>query len=64
MRYKVLNYQKSFWTQIFAYRNDGEYSIDNMAAESAIRPITVQRKDSRFFGNMKEIQNLQSIIPL
>lgn len=24
---KILNYLKSFWTQIFAYRNDGEYSI-------------------------------------
>ena len=40
---KALNYLKTFWNQIFAYRNDGEYSIDNMAAERAIRPITVQR---------------------
>ena len=24
---KVLNYLKTFWNQIFAYRNDGEYSI-------------------------------------
>ena len=30
---KALNYLKNFWNQIFAYRNDGEYSIDNMAAE-------------------------------
>ena len=26
---RALNYLKSFWKQIFAYRNDGEYSIDN-----------------------------------
>ena len=54
---KVLNYLKNFWNQIFAYRNDGEYSIDNMAAERAIRPITVQRKNSLFFGSVKGIQN-------
>ena len=54
---KVLNYLKTFWNQIFAYRNDGEYSIDNMAAERAIRPITVQRKNSLFFGSVKGIQN-------
>ena len=43
---KALNYLKNFWNQIFAYRNNGEYSIDNMAAERAMRPITVQRKSS------------------
>ena len=54
---KALKYLKNFWNQIFAYRNDGEYSIDNMAAERAIRPITVQRKNSLFFGSVKGIQN-------
>lgn len=54
---KALNYLKNFWSQIFAYRNDGEYSIDNMAAERAIRPVTVQRKNSLFFGSVKGIQN-------
>ena len=24
---KILNYLKNFWNQIFAYRDDGEYSI-------------------------------------
>ena len=62
---KALNYLKNFWNQIFAYRNDGEYSIDNMAAERAIRPVTVQRKDSLFFGSVKGINRTpQSIIPL
>ena len=40
---KALNYLKNFLNQIFAYKNDGKYSIDNMAAERTIRPITVQR---------------------
>ena len=61
---KTLNYLKNFWNQIFAYRNDGEYSIDYMAAERAIRPITVQRKNSLFFGSVKGIQNSAIIIPL
>ena len=56
-RSELMSNLKSFWTQIFAYRNDGEYSIDNMAAKRAIRPITVQRKNSLFFGSVKGIQN-------
>lgn len=54
---KALNYLKNFWNQIFAYRNDGEYSIDNLPAERALRPVTVQRKNSLFFGSVKGIQN-------
>ena len=54
---KALNYLKTFWNQIFAYRNDGEYSIDNLPAERALRPVTVQRKNSLFFGSVKGIQN-------
>lgn len=42
------NYLHKFWKQVFAYRNDGEYSIDNLAAERAIRPQTIQRKGSLF----------------
>ncbi len=48
---KALNYLRKYWKQLFAYRNDGEYTIDNMAAERAIRPMTVQRKNSLFFGS-------------
>ena len=54
---KALNYLKTFWNQIFAYRNDGEYSIDNLPAKRALRPVTVQRKNSLFFGSVKGIQN-------
>ena len=41
--WRALNYFYNFWDQIFAYRNDGEYSIDNMSVERAIRPLTVYR---------------------
>ena len=47
---RALNYLHTFWAQILAYRNDGEYSIDNMAAERAIRPTacsSVVSKESR-----------------
>ena len=29
--WRALNYFYNFWDRVFAYRNDGEYSIDNMA---------------------------------
>lgn len=54
---KALNYLHTFWKQLFAYRNNGEYNIDNTAAERAIRPITVQRKNSMFFRSTKGVQN-------
>lgn len=50
---QALNYLHKFWKQVFAYRNDGEYSIDNLAAERAIRPQTIQRKGSLFLGSVQ-----------
>ena len=29
---KAINYMNTFWTQLFAYLNDGSYSIDNSIA--------------------------------
>ena len=55
--WRALNYFYNFWDRIFAYRNDGEYSIDNMAVERAIRPLTVQRKNSLFFCSPKGAKN-------
>ena len=55
--WKALNYFYNFWDQIFAYRHDGEYSIDNMAVERAIRPLTVQRKNGLFFCSPKGAKN-------
>ena len=55
--WRALNYFYNFWDQIFAYRHDGEYSIDNMAVERAIRPLTVQRKNGLFFCSPKGAKN-------
>lgn len=49
MRCKALNYLQSFWTQIFTYKNDREYSIYNLPAERMLNPVTV-------------LQNMQIII--
>ena len=31
---RALNYLHTFWKQLFAYRNDGEYMIDNLVARA------------------------------
>lgn len=46
---KAVNYMHTFWEQLFRYRNDGNYTIDNSLAERSIRPMTVERKNSLFF---------------
>ncbi|KXT51160.1 IS66 family transposase [Bacteroides intestinalis] len=48
---KAINYMNTFWTQLFAYLNDGSYSIDNSIAERFIRPLASERKNSLFFGS-------------
>lgn len=48
---KALNYLDTFWTNIFAYTQDGSYPIDNNAAERAVRPLTTQRNSMLHFGS-------------
>ena len=55
--WRALNFFYNFWDRIFAYRNDGEYSIDNMAVERALRPLTVQRKNGLFFCSTRGARN-------
>ena len=55
---KAVNYLQSFWKQLMAWRNDGNYSIDNNLAERSIRPLTVQRKNSMMFGSEKALAGL------
>ena len=47
---KALSYLNSFWTQLFAYTNDGCYTIDNSIAERFIRPLSGERKNSCSLG--------------
>ncbi len=51
MMRKALNYLHNYWRQLFAYRQDGRYTIDNNIAERNIRPLTVERKNSLFNGS-------------
>lgn len=57
MMWRALNYLYKFWDNIFAYRKDGNYTIDNLAAERAIRPITVQRKNNLFYCSTAGAKN-------
>ena len=54
---RALNYLRTFWEQIFSFRNNGKYSINNSIAERVIRFIVLQRNGSMFFGSVKEISN-------
>lgn len=50
---RAVVYFDHFWTQVFRYRHDGEYTIDNNLAERFIRPLANERKNSLFFGSHK-----------
>lgn len=50
---KAVSYMDDFWTQLFAYRKDGRYSIDNTLAERFMRPLAGERKNSLFYGSGK-----------
>ena len=48
---KALHYMLNGWDELLNYRKDGRYSIDNLVAERAIRPFTVNRKNSLFYSS-------------
>ena len=50
---KAVSYLDHFWNQVFLYRKDGDYTIDNSLAERCIRPLANERKNSLFFGSDK-----------
>lgn len=45
---EALTYLHNQWERLTAYLNDGRYPIDNNAAERAIRPFTIGRKNWMF----------------
>ncbi len=54
--YKALNYMLNGWDDLQRYRGCGDYSIDNSAAERAVRPVTVNRKNSLFHSSEKGME--------
>ena len=62
---KALKYLNNQWHKLIKYINDGNYPIDNNAAENAIRPFVIGRKNWLFANTPKGARasaNLYSII--
>ena len=51
MTHDALKYMINGWEDLIRYREDGNYDRDNLAAERAIRPFTVHRKNAVSFGS-------------
>jgi len=48
---KAINYARKQWDSLTLYLNDGRVEIDNNAAERAIRPLALGRKNHLFAGS-------------
>ena len=48
---EAVTYARNQWTALNAYVTDGRLSIDNNAAERAVKPYAIGRKNWLFFGN-------------
>jgi transposase len=62
---KALNYLNNEWDKLIRYLDDGRVEIDNNAAENAIRPFVVGRKNWLFSDSVKGVKasaNLYSLI--
>lgn len=56
MTQDAMKYMKNGWKDLIRYRDDGNYDIDNLVAERAIRPFTVHRKNAQSFGSEEGVQ--------
>lgn len=52
----ALNYMLNGWNELQNYRKDGRFTIDNLPAERAIRPLTVKRKQSLHHSSEEGMQ--------
>lgn len=62
---KALHYLHEQWPRLIRYIDDGDYPIDNNAAENAIRPFVIGRKNWLFSASQKGATasaNLYSLI--
>ena len=53
MTAKAIDYSLSNWPALIRFLDDGEVPIDNNAAENAIRPLAVGRKNWLFVGSQQ-----------
>lgn len=56
MTQDAMKYMKNGWKDLIRYRDDGNYDIDNLVAERAIRPFTLHRKNAQSFGSEEGVQ--------
>ena len=62
---KALHYLHNEWDKLIRYLDDGRLEIDNNAAENAIRPFVIGRKNWLFSDSVKGVKasaNLYSLI--
>ncbi|MBI2803055.1 MAG: IS66 family insertion sequence element accessory protein TnpB [Gammaproteobacteria bacterium] len=62
---KALHYLSQQWPKLVRFLEDGDYPLDNNAAENAIRPFVIGRKNWLFSDTVKGAQasaNLYSLI--
>jgi hypothetical protein len=62
---KALHYLHNEWGKLIRYLDDGRLEIDNNAAENAIRPFVIGRKNWLFSASVKGVAasaNLYSLI--
>ena len=50
---KAIDYSLSNWRALTRYLDDGQVPIDNNAAENAVRPLAVGRKNWLFVGSQQ-----------
>ena len=61
---KAIDYALSNWTALTRYLDDGNVPIDNNAAENAIRPLVVGRKNWLFVGSQQAGERAAVIMSL
>ncbi|PHR90533.1 MAG: hypothetical protein COA78_35080 [Blastopirellula sp.] len=50
---KAINYTLEYWPELSKYTDKGEWPIDNNAAENAIRPFVIGRKNWLFSNSQR-----------
>jgi transposase len=58
---EAINYALNQWTALSVYISDGHLAIDNNAAERAIKPFAIGRKNWLFFGSDHGGQSLATL---
>ena len=61
---KAIDYSLSNWPALIRFLDDGDVPIDNNAAENAIRPLAVGRKNWLFVGSQEAGERAGNILSL